>query len=66
VQGAEYHLYGDCVARARLNGAWLRRGAHVNLVGASRSTAREADDDVVIRSRFFVDSRTSGVPRPAS
>jgi alanine dehydrogenase len=42
-----------------LNGAWLGRGAHVNLVGASRPDAREADDDVVTRSRFFVDSRTS-------
>ena len=42
-----------------LNGMWLERGAHVNLVGASRISAREADDDVVTRSRFFVDSRTS-------
>jgi ornithine cyclodeaminase len=31
----------------------------VNLVGASRLTSREADDEVVKRSRFFVDSRTS-------
>jgi len=42
-----------------LNGAWLGRGTHVNLVGASRIHAREADDDVVTTSRFFVDSRTS-------
>lgn len=42
-----------------LNGAWLGRGAHVNLVGASRLHAREVDDDVVTASRFFVDSRTS-------
>jgi ornithine cyclodeaminase/alanine dehydrogenase-like protein (mu-crystallin family) len=42
-----------------LNGAWLTAGAHVNLVGASRLTSREADDEVVKRSRFFVDSRTS-------
>jgi alanine dehydrogenase len=42
-----------------LNGAWLGRGAHVNLVGASQLHAREADDDVVTASRFFVDSRTS-------
>lgn len=42
-----------------LNGAWLARGAHVNLVGASRLVAREADDEVVALSRFFVDSRTS-------
>ncbi len=42
-----------------LNGSWLARGAHVNLVGASRNTSREADDDVVTASRYFVDSRTS-------
>ena len=42
-----------------LNGAWLQKGAHVNLVGASQQTAREADNDVVAVSRFFVDSRVS-------
>jgi ornithine cyclodeaminase/alanine dehydrogenase-like protein (mu-crystallin family) len=42
-----------------LQGAWIRPGAHVNLVGSSRLSAREADDDVVAMSRFFVDSRTS-------
>jgi ornithine cyclodeaminase/alanine dehydrogenase-like protein (mu-crystallin family) len=42
-----------------LNGAWLAPGAHVNLVGSSRLTSREADDEVVSRSRFFVDSRAS-------
>jgi ornithine cyclodeaminase/alanine dehydrogenase-like protein (mu-crystallin family) len=42
-----------------LNGAWVERGAHVNLVGSSRLFAREADDDVVAGSRFFVDSRAS-------
>lgn len=42
-----------------LKGAWLARGAHVNLVGASQLSTREADDDVVVASRFFVDSRTS-------
>jgi ornithine cyclodeaminase/alanine dehydrogenase-like protein (mu-crystallin family) len=42
-----------------LSGAWLSPGAHVNLVGASRNTSREVDDDVVVLSRYFVDSRTS-------
>ncbi|HTT00573.1 MAG TPA: ornithine cyclodeaminase family protein [Steroidobacteraceae bacterium] len=42
-----------------LQGSWLRPGAHVNLVGASRATTREADDDVVARARFFVDLRAS-------
>ncbi len=42
-----------------LKGEWLSPGAHVNLVGASRLSSREADDLVVSRARFFVDSRIS-------
>jgi ornithine cyclodeaminase/alanine dehydrogenase-like protein (mu-crystallin family) len=44
-----------------LNGAWLSPGVHVNLVGASTAAAREADDAVVARSRFFVDFRPSAL-----
>jgi ornithine cyclodeaminase/alanine dehydrogenase-like protein (mu-crystallin family) len=44
-----------------LNGAWLAAGAHVNLVGAAVASAREADDVVVTRSRFFVDFRPSAL-----
>ena len=40
-----------------LQGAWLRPGQHVNLVGASIRAAREADDDVVSRGYFIADSR---------
>lgn len=36
-------------------------GAHVNLVGASTAAAREADDAVVARSRFFVDFKPSAL-----
>jgi ornithine cyclodeaminase/alanine dehydrogenase-like protein (mu-crystallin family) len=42
-----------------LQGAWLVAGQHVNLVGASVASAREADTEVVRRSRFFVDTRAS-------
>ena len=42
-----------------LRGAWLEPGQHVNLVGASVASAREADPEVVRRSRFFVDARAS-------
>jgi ornithine cyclodeaminase len=59
VQGADIVCTVTASREPVLNGAWLGRGAHVNLVGASRLNAREADDDVVSRSRFFVDSRTS-------
>lgn len=40
-----------------LQGAWLADGAHVNIVGSSRAGPTEVDDDLVARSRFFVDSR---------
>jgi ornithine cyclodeaminase/alanine dehydrogenase-like protein (mu-crystallin family) len=44
-----------------LFGDWIAPGAHVNLVGASVATMREADDAVVTRSRFFVDYRASAL-----
>jgi ornithine cyclodeaminase/alanine dehydrogenase-like protein (mu-crystallin family) len=40
-----------------LEGAWVRPGTHVNLVGSSYAGATEVDDDLVVRSRFVVDSR---------
>lgn len=38
-----------------LKGAWLERGAHVNLVGAHSPDTREADTEAVLRSRFFAE-----------
>lgn len=40
-----------------LKGAWVRPGAHVNLVGSSVAGPVEVDDDLVVRSRFIADSR---------
>jgi ornithine cyclodeaminase/alanine dehydrogenase-like protein (mu-crystallin family) len=59
VKGADIVCTVTASREPVLQGAWLAQGAHVNLVGASRLNAREADDDVVCGSRFFVDSRTS-------
>src|SRR3977135_1931438 len=59
VKGADIICTVTASREPVLNGAWLERGAHVNLVGASRLFVREAEDDVVAGSRFFVDSRTS-------
>jgi ornithine cyclodeaminase len=42
-----------------LKGEWLADGAHVNIVGSSRAGPAEVDDDLVARSRFFVDSRAN-------
>ena len=40
-----------------LQGAWLKSGVHVNLVGSSYAGPTEVDHDVVVRSRFIADSR---------
>jgi ornithine cyclodeaminase len=39
-----------------LLGRWLKRGVFVDLVGSFKPSTREADDDVVLRSRIFVDT----------
>jgi ornithine cyclodeaminase len=40
-----------------IRGEWLRRGTHVDLVGAYTPKMREADDDAIRRSRVYVDTR---------
>lgn len=40
-----------------IRGEWLRPGQHLDLVGGFTPDMREADDEVVRRSRIFVDTR---------
>jgi len=40
-----------------LTGDWVAPGTHVNIVGSSRAGPVEVDDALVVRSRFYVDSR---------
>ena len=40
-----------------LLGAWVKAGTHLNLVGSSLAGPVEVDHDLVLRSRYFVDSR---------
>lgn len=42
-----------------LRGEWVKPGTHVNVVGSSHAGPAEVDNDLVARSRFFVDSRES-------
>lgn len=44
-----------------LHGSWLKSGTHVNLVGAAIRTSSEADNEVVSRSKFYVDYRESAM-----
>jgi ornithine cyclodeaminase/alanine dehydrogenase-like protein (mu-crystallin family) len=40
-----------------LKGAWVQPGTHLNLVGSSYPGPVEVDNELVVRSRFIVDSR---------
>ncbi len=57
----------DIVSSATLSavplveGAWLREGQHVDLVGAYTSAMRESDDAAVRRARVFVDTRAGAL-----
>ncbi len=54
---------GDIISCATLSpeplikGEWLKKGAHLDLVGGFTPKMREADDQAVKRSRIFVDTR---------
>ena len=45
-----------------VRGKWLKKGAHVDLVGAYTPKMREADDDAIKRARVYVDTR-AGAPK---
>lgn len=40
-----------------IHGAWLKKGAHVDLVGGFTPTMREADNEAIKRARVYVDTR---------
>ncbi len=40
-----------------LKGAWVRPGTHINVVGSGVAGPAEIDTELVVRSRFIVDSR---------
>ena len=44
-----------------VEGDWLRRGQHVDLVGAFTPQMRESDDKAVGRARVFVDTRAGAL-----
>src|SRR3954470_14991471 len=44
-----------------VRGKWLKKGAHVDLVGAYTPKMREADDDAIKRARVYVDTRAGAL-----
>ncbi|MGD9616935.1 MAG: ornithine cyclodeaminase family protein [Alphaproteobacteria bacterium] len=62
---AEAAATSDIVTCATLSpeplvrGAWLKPGAHLDLVGSYRPDMRETDDDAIRRARVFVDTEAA-------
>ena len=56
VQQADLISCATLATRALVNGAWLRPGAHLDLIGGFTPKMREADGDCFTRSRVFVDT----------
>ena len=44
-----------------IEGAWLKPGTHVDLIGAFTADMREADDEVLRRGSLFVDARETTI-----
>ena len=62
VSGADVVSCVTMSDRPLVRGAWLRPGAHLDLVGAYLPTLREADDAAMARGTIFADTR-SGIER---
>jgi ornithine cyclodeaminase/alanine dehydrogenase-like protein (mu-crystallin family) len=60
VRGADVIVTATSSKTPVLRGAWLKRGCHVNAVGACRHDWRELDDDTM-RNVIFVDSREAAM-----
>jgi ornithine cyclodeaminase len=44
-----------------IEGKWLKKGTHVDLVGAYSPKMREADDEVIKKARVYVDTRAGAL-----
>jgi alanine dehydrogenase len=57
VSGADIVSCATLAEQPLIKGAWLKKGAHLDLVGGFTPKMREADDQAVKRARIFVDTR---------
>ncbi|HEX4637924.1 MAG TPA: NAD(P)-binding domain-containing protein [Chthoniobacterales bacterium] len=61
VRDADVVVTATSSKTAVLNGAWLKRGCHVNAIGACRPDWRELNDEAMQTSVVFVDSREAAM-----
>lgn len=60
-RGADVISCATLSAAPLVRGAWLKDGAHLDLVGAYTPQMRESDDDAVTRASLFVDTRVGAL-----
>ncbi|MCA0422900.1 MAG: ornithine cyclodeaminase family protein [Proteobacteria bacterium] len=60
-RGADVISCCTSAAEPVIRGAWLKPGAHVDLVGAFKADMRESDDETVRRASIFVDVRAGAL-----
>jgi ornithine cyclodeaminase len=61
VRGADIVSCATLSTTPLVKGAWLRPGAHLDLVGAFTPEMRESDDDAVARAALFCDTRAGAL-----
>jgi ornithine cyclodeaminase/alanine dehydrogenase-like protein (mu-crystallin family) len=61
VRGADVIVTATSSREALLLGRWLKRGAHVNAIGACLPSWRELDDEALLGSTLIVDSREAAL-----
>ncbi len=57
VRGADVVVIATTSQTPILSGKWLSPGMHINAVGAPQPTWRELDDDVLRKTKLYVESR---------
>uniref|UniRef100_A0A8C0G0A1 Ketimine reductase mu-crystallin n=1 Tax=Chelonoidis abingdonii TaxID=106734 RepID=A0A8C0G0A1_CHEAB len=61
VTGADVIITVTMATTPILFGEWIKPGAHINAIGASRPDWRELDDEVMKKSVLYVDSREAAL-----
>ncbi|XP_054848993.1 ketimine reductase mu-crystallin [Eublepharis macularius] len=61
VAGADVIITVTMATKPILYGEWVKPGAHINAVGASRPDWRELDDDMMRSSVLYVDSKEAAM-----
>src|SRR5262249_33014301 len=61
VREADIVSCATLAATPLIDGDWLKKGAHLDLVGGFTPKMREADDRAIKRARVFVDTRAGAM-----